>query len=124
MAKVFIVEDDESLRDLYIKILELKGFEILDYAIDGEEAVNKFKDFQVKPDVILMDHRMPNKNGLDAATEILELDHNTKIIFASADHGIRVKVQALGVKFFLEKPFPLSKLIEEIQNCLSMEQIP
>ncbi|MHA1148680.1 MAG: response regulator [Promethearchaeota archaeon] len=121
MAKIFIVEDDESLRELYIKILDIKGFKVLDYAMDGDEAVNKFKNFLIKPDIILMDHRMPNKNGLDAATEILNIDKNVRIIFASADHGIRLKVKELGINHFLEKPFTLSKLIEEIEYCLNLK---
>ena len=91
MVKIFIVDDDQSLQRLYGLILREAGFEIIDTAINGKVAVEKYKNFKEKPDIILMDHRMPIKNGLDAMIEILEIDNSTKIVFASADISIKAK---------------------------------
>lgn len=66
-----------------------------------------------------MDHRMPNKNGLDAAKEIIELNSKPKIIFTSADSSIQDEVLALGVADFLTKPFDHKLLIETIKKVLN-----
>ena len=81
MITVFIVDDDQSLQKLYKLILNDAGFEILDTAINGKDAVEKYNNFEVKPDLILMDHRMPIKNGLDAMIEILAINNQEKIIY-------------------------------------------
>ena len=116
MTSVFIVEDDESLRNLYVKALKLKGYDIIGAATDGNEAVIKYKNFSNKPDIIIMDHRMPIKNGLEATKEILELDGSTKIIFASADKTIKDEAFSLGVCSFKEKPFTLERLCDNIEK--------
>jgi len=71
MIRIFIVEDDSSLRMLYEKALSLKGYNVLDSARDGQEAVQMYNAFKDKPDIIIMDHRMPIKNGIKATKEIL-----------------------------------------------------
>ena len=43
------------------------GFKVVDKASNGKEAIEKFVSFSNKPDLILMDHRMPVKNGIDTA---------------------------------------------------------
>ena len=105
MVKVFIVDDDQSLQRLYILILKEAGFEIIDTALNGKAAVDKYRRFNDKPDIILMDHRMPIKNGIDAMKEILEINKHEKIIFASADITIKQSVLSLGAYAFLDKPF-------------------
>ena len=74
-----------------------------------------FHSFNFKPDIILMDYRMPEKNGLEATREILQIDPITKIIFASADTTMKEESLALGVVDFLEKPFSSQSLL----NCLN-----
>ena len=118
MVKIFIVDDDQSLQRLYILILKEAGFEIIDTAFNGKVAVEKFTSFKEKPDIILMDHRMPIKNGLDAMREILQIDARVKIIFASADISIKVKALSLGACEFLDKPFKMGKLLTTIQKVL------
>ena len=121
MTKIFIVEDDESLRELYVKVLKLKGYEIIDTAIDGNDGVSKFKNLTIKPDILIIDHRMPNKNGYDAAKEILEIDNHAKIIFATADQGILSSIRELGIKYILEKPFSLQELWDLIENVVKID---
>ena len=116
MVKIFIVDDDQSLQRLYGLILREAGFEIIDTAINGKVAVEKYKNFKEKPDIILMDHRMPIKNGLDATIEILEIDNSTKIVFASADISIKEKALLFGASAFLDKPFKMQGLITTIKN--------
>ncbi len=119
MVKIFIVDDDQSLQRLYILILTEAGFEIIDTALNGKVAVEKFLSFKEKPDIILMDHRMPIKNGLDAMSEILQIETHEKIIFASADINIKQKALSLGACEFIDKPFNMSKLLTTIQRVIN-----
>ncbi len=99
-------------------MLKISGFSIIDTATNGEEAVNIYKSFSEKPDIILMDHRMPIKNGKEASKEILQINKSAKIIFASADQTIKESALALGAIAFVEKPFTMKNLIDNIQQAL------
>lgn len=101
------------------KYLTILGHEIVATAYNGEDAVKIFHEFQTIPDLILMDHRMPKKDGLTAAKEILKANNRSKIIFFSADYSIKEKALALGAKYFLEKPFQLDKLSNIIKKIIS-----
>ena len=118
MASILLVEDEFSLVRLYELVLTTFGHKILAVANNGEEAVQEYKNLPYKPDIIIMDHRMPIKNGIDAAEEILEINKEAKIIFASADKEAREKAEMLGVVSFKTKPFSNEKLIRNIEKAL------
>jgi len=119
MATIFLIDDDSSIVTLFDKYLTILGHEIIAKAYNGEDAVKIFQKFQNNPDLILMDHRMPIKDGLTAAKEILKLNNTSKIIFLSADYSIKDKALALGAKYFLEKPFKLDELSKIIEKIIS-----
>jgi two-component system chemotaxis response regulator CheY len=121
IIKIFIVEDDRSLRSLYEKALNLNGYKVIASAENGVDAVNIFKNFSQKPDIILMDHRMPLKSGIEAAKEILELDNGTKIIFMSADSTVKEEALTNGAVSFKDKPFSLDKLFSNIEKAVQQE---
>ena len=123
MVSIFIVEDDESLSILYKKALILNGYDVIALAKNGQEAVNIFKELQDKPDIILMDHRMPIKNGLEATKEILKINNNSKIIFASADSSIKDEAISIGATSFKNKPFTLNKLIQNIEKVVNLDNM-
>ena len=116
MVKIFIVDDDQSLQRLYTLILTDAGFEIIATAFNGKSAVEKYNNLKEKPDIVLMDHRMPIKNGLDAMSEILQINNHVKVIFASADISIKQMALKLGACAFLDKPFNMRKLLTIIQK--------
>ncbi|MFX1365226.1 MAG: response regulator [Promethearchaeota archaeon] len=116
---IFIAEDDRDLQRLYELLLEMDGFQLLGIANNGEEAIKMFSSFTVKPDIIILDYRMPIKNGLEALKEILQIDHNSRIIFASADKTIKDEVYSNGAMGFLDKPFTHQMLINALKKCLS-----
>jgi two-component system chemotaxis response regulator CheY len=118
MVRIFVVDDDQSLQRLYSLILKEAGFEIIETAINGKDAIEKYNKLEVKPDIILMDHRMPIKNGLDTMTEILKLNKNEKIIFASADISVKDKAKSIGACAFLDKPFKMKELLIIIQQIV------
>jgi two-component system chemotaxis response regulator CheY len=97
----------------------MSGFQVLGIANNGDEAIKMFKEFSEKPDIIILDYRMPIKNGLDALKEILQIDHDSRVIFASADKTIKEEVYSYGAKGFLDKPFTHKKLINTLNQILS-----
>lgn len=118
MASIFIVEDEFSLIKLYEFLLTTYGHEVIAVAKNGEEAVKKYKMLPLKPDIIIMDHRMPIKNGIEASKEILEINKDTNIIFASADKEARESAKMIGVRSFKNKPFSNEKLMRNIEKAL------
>jgi len=82
-------------------------------------AITEFKKFNLKPDIIIMDHRMPKKNGIEATIEILKINKEMKIIFTTGDDEIRNQAIDLGVKSVILKPFSITKLLEQIELIMN-----
>lgn len=118
MEQVFVVEDEPSLQFFYEQIITLNGFKLVGIAEDGEEAVEKYKTFSEKPKVILMDHRMPKKNGIEASKIILQMDDKVKIIFISADNSIKEEALSIGVFSFWDKLFTINQIVNEINRAI------
>lgn len=119
MADLLVVDDEVYIQDLYFSLLQLAGHRVVDSAFNGEEAVEKFKGLSPAPDLVIMDHRMPVKNGVDATREIRALDPNAKVLVISADATVGRRAVDAGALAFLEKPFSMDILFRTIEACLS-----
>ncbi|MBD3196851.1 MAG: response regulator [Candidatus Lokiarchaeota archaeon] len=116
MKTVFIVEDDPSLRTLYQKVLLLHEIDVIGTAKNGIEAVQIYKELYNKIDLILMDFKMPGKNGLEASKEILNFNKNASIIMLSSSAEAEKEALLIGVKKFYSKPsnlFDFVKIVKE-----------
>ena len=76
MAKVLLIEDEESLRNLYTRILSSRNYTV-ETAIDGEDALLKLPMFT--PDIIVLDIVMPRYNGMELL-KVLKNDERHKKI--------------------------------------------
>ena len=125
MGTILIVEDDKSTQRLYEMILEKSGHQVIGTAYNGEEAVKLYRTILDKPDIILMDYRMPFKDGIETTKEILQLDINnhSKIIFLSADESIKKKALLIGAISFLKKPLKINNLLNEIEMGLKASNV-
>jgi two-component system chemotaxis response regulator CheY len=119
MKSVLIVEDDPYLQFFYKQTLDLNKIPLAGVAKNGVEAVKMFKLFKEKPKVILMDYRMPLKNGIEASKEILQLDNKVKIIFTTADGSINDEAISIGAYSFKDKPFTIKEIIDDIKKALN-----
>lgn len=120
MAKILIVEDDPFLLKMYVKKLQVEGFEV-EIAKDGEEGLSKIKSF--KPDLVLMDVMLPKLNGLEAI-ERAKADPEIKNIpilvlsnlSSSADTEAAVKKGAVG--FLIKSDYTPSQVVGKVKEYL------
>lgn len=113
-----MVDDDRAILRLYKLILEEIGFDTIECADNGKEAIKRFKGNDEKPDLVIMDYRMPIMNGIDAMLRISEIEKSVKFIFASADDSVKESALSKGASAFLKKPFDIDKLHKLIINTL------
>ena len=116
ITSIMVVDDEVFIVDLYRDILKLKGYDVIATAYDGDEAVKKFRHMVKRPDVVILDHRMPTKNGIDTMAEMLAIDKKPKILFVSADIMIENEAMRCGAAGFLSKPFNMDELVETIER--------
>ena len=114
--KIMIVEDDPLIRQLYETILKKKGYDVIAVATDGAQAVSMYHELEEKPDLIILDFRMPKKNGLQVSTEILADNATTEILMISGDPTFdRKAVISRGISL-MQKPVEINAIIEEISH--------
>ncbi len=110
VPRVLVIDDEDFIRDLYREVFESKGMTVFS-AQSGEEAVRVFRTMVHKPDIIIMDHRMPGKDGIETTKELMEIDPSVPIIFSSADESVRDEALGAGAVSFWAKPFPVGMLV-------------
>lgn len=94
-VKVLIADDDALTRTLVKKSVESMDFEVVAEAENGEEAINLYK--QLKPDILLLDLDMPEKNGEHVLKEIIRDYPDAFIIMLSRFNDSRLKGDCIGL---------------------------
>lgn len=114
--KILIVDDDENIAEL-ISLYLLKECFDTEIAVNGEEAIEKFKSYQ--PHLILLDVMLPGLDGYDVCREIRK-SSNVPIIMLSAKGEIFDKVLGLkiGADDYMVKPFDSNELVARVQAIL------
>ncbi|MCR9141733.1 MAG: response regulator [bacterium] len=119
MARVLIVDDAKFMRTLVRDALTAAGHEIVGEAENGNQAVAMYAE--TKPDLVTMDITMREKDGLEAASEILAKDAKARIIMVTAlgQEDLLAKAIKMGVKDFVVKPFPPERLQQAAAKALT-----
>lgn len=120
-AGIAIVEDEKDLVKVYIRLFERRGIYVCFVAYNGADAILRFIETTPKPHIVLMDYRMPIKDGIEVTREILKIDPETRIIFLSADVAVKEEALKAGAKIFLKKPASIKdidKAIAEVARGL------
>jgi len=119
MAKILIVDDAKFMRTLVKDALVPRGHEIIGEAENGVEAVQLYK--KLRPDLVTMDITMREKDGIEAAEEILLFDPNARIIMVTAlgQENLLTRAIKIGVKDFVVKPFPPERLQKAADKALA-----
>jgi len=114
-TKLAIVDDEKDLVDVYLRLFRMKHLDVCFVAGNGVEAVELFRRAAARPDIMIMDNRMPLMNGIDAMKAIVAMGAPVKFIFLSADAGARDEATRMGA-VFLKKPASLGELLQAIET--------
>lgn len=118
MIKILIVDDSLLMRKILKDHLFNEKYEVVGEAVNGNQAIEMYNKF--KPDVVTMDITMDEKNGLEAAKEILSINPQANIIMVSAlnESNLLKNAFKIGVKDFIVKPFDAERLYSVIEKVV------
>ena len=123
MARVLLVDDDQSNLDFMRQLLRMEGHELI-WAADGEQGLALVREF--RPELIICDVIMPHLGGY-AVLETVRADPQFSgvpvLLFSAAmDEEARAMGQHRGATEVLAKPFDLQQLRSAIRRCLGQER--
>ena len=114
--KLLIVEDNQDSRDLVLKILRNRDYQIIE-AVDGEEGLEKA--IAEKPDIILLDISLPKMGGFEVAKNLRlreEFKHTSIIaLTAHAMKGDKEKALQAGFNGYISKPINIREFPDQIE---------
>jgi signal transduction histidine kinase/CheY-like chemotaxis protein len=116
---ILVAEDDRALRRLSKDILEKNGYTVVE-AVDGDDAISKFRENTKDIQLLLLDVIMPKKNGKDVYEEIKKIRSDIKALFLSgytSDHIQRKRVLEEGINFIF-KPVSVNDLLRKVREVL------
>jgi DNA-binding NtrC family response regulator len=119
MKKILIADDEKNMIWAMKKALKNDGYKIIT-AGDGAEAVTLAQDEE--PDIVLLDLRMPKKDGMEALDEIKRINPKIPVIMLTAHGTMESAIEAmkLGAVDYISKPFDLEELKIVIQKALNI----
>ncbi|NMC65461.1 MAG: sigma-54-dependent Fis family transcriptional regulator, partial [Acidobacteria bacterium] len=122
MTKIMIVEDDSLVSRTLLSHLKKRGFEVKG-AENGEEGLSIFREFQ--PDLVLLDVKLPDINGLDVLRQIKAEDKEAAVIIMTAFDDMRTTVEAVkaGAFEYLVKPLDNLEIDLTIDKALQMKAL-
>lgn len=121
-AKVLIVDDEESIRELISLMLEELDIDTIT-ASDGLEGLKATEE--QKPDVILTDLKMPNMDGLEFIQKVREFDSQVPVLFISGASGREdiIAFMSVGSLGFIEKPINGDMLVNQVRNAIYIKRM-
>lgn len=122
MAKILIIDDEQSIRNTLREILEYEKYEIKE-AKNGEEGLQVLKNEKI--DVALCDIKMPKMDGMEVLDKAMEEGIDTPFIMISAHGTIETAVDATkkGAYDFIQKPPDLNRLLVSVRNALDKSSL-
>jgi response regulator NasT len=119
--RVLIAEDEALIRLDLAEMLREEGYQVVGEAGDGQEAVELAES--LKPDLVIMDVKMPRRDGIDAAGEIAEKRLAPVVVLtAFSQRDLVERARDAGAMAYLVKPFSISDLVPAIELAFSRFQ--
>jgi CheY-like chemotaxis protein len=117
--KILVVEDDNSIRELLVELLQSEGYEVTS-AINGLEGLKVLQD-QSNPDLILIDLMMPVMDGYTFRHEQMKNQKWSKIpvVVMSAEANAKEKMKGFNITAFLSKPVELDTILKTVERFCS-----
>ncbi len=113
MIKLLVIDDDLATCDFLRSFFSQRGYKVF-VANDGDQAI--FITKEKRPDIILLDIKMPGLSGIEILQKIKEIDKNSKVIMMSAvDEKVVVELaMKYGAVDYITKPFSLEWLERDV----------
>ncbi|MGD9076550.1 MAG: response regulator [Desulfobacteraceae bacterium] len=115
MAKILIVDDEEHIRFLYSEELSEAGYEVIT-AASGYKLMERIEDEE--PDLIVLDIKMVDYNGLDLLQDIRNKFYNMPVVLCTAYDTFKEDMKSIAADFYVIKSFDLSELKSKIAMAL------
>ncbi|HUO40559.1 MAG TPA: ANTAR domain-containing response regulator [Mycobacterium sp.] len=116
--RVLVAEDEALIRLDLAEMLKEEGYEVIGQAGDGQEAVEMAE--KLRPDLVIMDVKMPRRDGIDAASEIAAKRIAPIVILtAFSQRELVERARDAGAMAYLVKPFSINDLIPAIEVAVS-----
>ncbi len=116
MTRILIAEDETLIRMDLSEMLKEAGYEVVGEATDGLDAIELAK--QLKPDLAILDVKMPKLDGISAASEIISICP-TLMLTAFSQRELVERARDAGVMGYVVKPFTIADLIPAIEIAFS-----
>lgn len=118
-----VIDDDKEINLLLAEILTISGYEVSGAGFNGDDAVSLYKKF--KPTVVLLDVRMPKKNGFDALEEIKQFDPLAIVVMVTGEAESQAydRLQSLGASAIVYKPFDVDRLVKVIDKAIKSDKM-
>lgn len=120
---ILLAEDDETIRELSREILEQFGYAVIE-AVDGEDALKKYREHRERINLVMLDVIMPKINGREVYNAVKNIDPAMRILFCSGYSKDVVVSQGRVDEdmHYLPKPFTPKELLMKIREVLDNEQ--
>jgi FixJ family two-component response regulator len=117
-GSVAIVDDETGVVRTYELLFKRRNIPLSFTALDGPDAIEKFKKANPRPGVMIIDYRLPSMSGIDVMKEVLDIDPDTKVIFVSGDDSIRHESLNAGAAVFLKKPANIKLITDTVTGLM------
>ncbi len=115
MSKILVVDDEEHIRLLYSEELKEAGYEVTT-AEGGYKLIERIEE--EKPDLVILDIKMPHYNGLDILQDIRNDFYDLPVILSTAYDSFKDDVKSIAANFYVVKSLNLTELKNKIAMAL------
>jgi len=115
--RVLVAEDESLIRMDIVETLEDFGFEVVGQASDGEQAISLATE--LKPDLVVMDIKMPKLDGISAAEQMAVLKIPVVLLTAFSQRELVDRANEVGAMAYVVKPFTPNDLLPAVEIALS-----
>lgn len=114
-----VIDDDRDTVGVFSDYLKLRKIDVLAVGYNGKDAVELFEKY--KPDIVFLDHRMPEYDGLFALYNIRQKNQQANIIIITADNTLDMnpKIHELKPTAIIHKPFNINVVMETVEKIMT-----
>jgi len=121
-GKILIIDDEPGNVQIFERVLKGAGFSNVTSITNSLEAVETYEKF--KPDLILLDLKMPNLDGFGVMAALKKVESETYlpilVLTAQRDQATRLRALESGAKDFISKPFEMTEALSRVRNMLEV----